>query len=72
MVGRKCTLIFDMIFTCGRSSVGECTCVCVKFLFGGSRFSCRIAGVLIRVMEKKDTVHALSCCWLDVKCRQDG
>ena len=28
---------------------------CVKFLFGGSRFACRrIAGVLIRVTEKKE------------------
>ena len=56
IIGRKCTLISNSydFHVCGRSSVGECTCVCVKFLSGVYSCACRcIAGVLIRVMEKK-------------------
>jgi len=36
IVGRKCTLILNSydFHVCGHSSVGECTCVCVKFFWG--------------------------------------
>ena len=36
IVGRKCTLVFNSydFHVCGRSSVGECTCVCEVY-FGG-------------------------------------